>query len=411
MKILHILSQMPDFTGSGKTIQAIIRQARAKGHDNFLVAGIQDDFYFDPALVPADQTRFVRFNGGGDLDFRLPGMSDVMPYPSTVFSSMGPEQISQYEAAFEKAVQWAKDRFSPDIVHSHHLWIVSKIARKVCSDLPMVTSCHGTCLRQASLCPLMGSQMGPWVRQMDGILCLSRHQKDEVRKAHGVLPDNLHVVGAGFEKDLFYPGPKPLEGPVEMVYAGKLSRSKGVVWLLRSLKKLSVQNFRLHLAGSGSGREKDECLELAQSLGDQVVVHGPLSHETLSQLMRQSHLFVLPSFFEGLPLVLMEALSSGCRILTTALPGTREILGDVQSDMVDLLDLPPLQTVDTPFESDLPGLEDDLAKALGHSIHKVLADRQPDFSGLDDIIRSCTWENVFSRMERAYGAIMKRSRQ
>lgn len=84
MRILHILSQMPDFTVSGKKVQAIIRQSCARGHENFLVAGIQGDFKLNPSLLPPDHTDFVRFDHGL-LDFRLPGMSDVMPYPSTIF--------------------------------------------------------------------------------------------------------------------------------------------------------------------------------------------------------------------------------------------------------------------------------------------------------------------------------------
>ena len=73
MKILHILSQMPDFTGSGKTIQAIINQARTKGFKNYLIAGIHKDFEPDPGLVPLEQALYVRFNGH-DLDFPLPGV-------------------------------------------------------------------------------------------------------------------------------------------------------------------------------------------------------------------------------------------------------------------------------------------------------------------------------------------------
>ena len=411
MKILHILSQMPDFTGSGKTIQAIIRQAGARGHANFLVAGIQADFEPDPSLIPLEHTRFVRFNGG-DLDFLLPGMSDVMPYPSTVFSSMTAGQLTRYETAFTACLEEAKEAFDPDLIHTHHLWIVSKIARQVFSDRPMVTSCHGTCLRQYSLCPHIGPGLTESVKAIDRILCLSRHQKDQVQEIHGVDRDRLKIVGVGFDKDLFGFDPrkdtKPETGPVEMAYAGKLSRAKGVPWLVKSLQKVSGREFRLHLAGSGSGPEREECLALAKGLGDRVVVHGALAHDRLADLMREAHLFVLPSFFEGLPLVIMEALSSGCRILATALPGTGEILGESRSDMVDLIELPPLETVDTPFAEDLPGLEEKMTSALESAMDRILSDRQPDMTWARNITRSFTWKTVFSRMETAYDEACRR---
>lgn len=401
MRILHILSQMPDFTGSGKTVQAIIRQSCARGHENFLVAGIQDEFTLDPDLLPPAHTEFVRFNRGS-LDFRLPGMSDVMPYPSTVFSSMTKDQISRYETAFTQALQTAKSKFRPDLIHTHHLWIVSKLARSVFRDLPMVTSCHGTCLRQHYLCSGLDLDIENAMSDIDAVLCLSRHQKQQIMDIHAIDPKKLHVVGAGFEKDLFYFEPKPEKGPVQIVYAGKLSRAKGVPWLLTALKKVAGPDYCLHLAGAGTGQEKEECLALAVNLGDRVKVHGPLSHDRLARLMRQSHLFVLPSFFEGLPLVLMEALSSGCRILTTALPGTREIFEKTRSDMVDLLELPRLETVDTPFQKDLPALEQALAHALEKSMAKADQNRQPDLDKIHQLTRAYTWEGVFAKMQAIY---------
>ncbi|SMD10207.1 Glycosyltransferase involved in cell wall bisynthesis [Desulfocicer vacuolatum DSM 3385] len=405
MKILHILSQMPDFTGSGKTLQAIIKQAEIKGHDNFMVAGIQNDFQPDPNLIHLNHAIFVRFNGI-DLNFPLPGMSDVMPYKSTVFSGMTSESLAQYQRAFKHKIELAKERFNPDIIHTHHLWIASKIAREVFAERPVVTSCHGTCLRQYSLCPEIGTQITGAVKKMDRIFCLSRHQKNQVQQIHGIAPEKIKITGAGFDQNLFNfnakSDTKKNKGPVEILYAGKLSRAKGVPWLLRSLQTLPHLNFRLHLAGSGSGMEKEACLALAWALGDRVILHGALSHNDLACVMRKAHLFVLPSFFEGLPLVIMEALASGCRILTTALPGTREILKDTQSDMVDLIELPELKNIDTPFEKDIPLLEQRLSQGLENSIKIILSSRQPDIRWAKDITHEYTWEKVFSRMEDAY---------
>ncbi len=411
MRILHILSQMPDFTGSGKTLQAIIKQAEARKHQNFMVAGIQDDFQPDPALLPLNHALFVRFNGL-DLDFPLPGMSDVMPYRSTVFSSMDVGSLEQYGEAFKNKMKLAKKRFDPDIIHSHHLWIVSKIAREVFFDRPVVTSCHGTCLRQYSLCPQIGAKITGAVKKIDRIFCLSNYQKDQVKDIHGIDAEKITMVGAGFDGSQFVFNPefdaKSNKGPVEIVYAGKLSRAKGVPWLLRSIQKISRPDFRLHLAGSGSGAEKDECLALAKAMEDRVILHGSLSHEHLADLMKKAHLFVLPSFFEGLPLVIMEALASGCRILTTDLPGTREILKDIESDMVDLMELPALKTIDSPFEKDVPMLERKLSQAIENSMNTILAKRQPDTKWAEEITKNYTWENVFSRMEAIYNDCAKK---
>lgn len=404
MRILHVLSQIPDFTGSGKTVQAILHQAEARGHENFLVAGIQQEFNQEQFFLPQEKTAFLEFNGN-DLEFLLPGMSDVMPYPSTVFSTMSLEQLKRYETGFLNIFQQIKKRFAPELIHSHHLWIVSKLVRRVFPDTPMVASCHGTCLRQYALCPGAGREVHGELGALDAIFCLSESQKEAVQEIHGVNPEKLHVVGGGFDQEQFFPGIKPVEGPVEIVYAGKLSRAKGVPWLLRAMKLVNRDDFRLHLAGSGSGMENQECLELAAGLGARVMVHGALSHHDLAELMRKCHVFVLPSFFEGLPLVLMEALSSGCRLLTTDLPGTCEVLGERQADMVDLISLPPLETVDTPFERDWPALEKELAVALESVIGKSIRQRQPDIAQIKDLTSNYSWEKVFARMEAVYRQI------
>ncbi len=234
MKILHILSQMPDFTGSGKYIQATITHAAKRGHENFLVAGVQGNFELVQGLIPEGNTRFVRFDGM-DLDFLIPGMSDVMPYKSTVFSTLTADQAGQYEIVFKKVLSNAVDLFEPDMIHTHHLWLVSKVARTLFPDLPMVTTCHGTCLRQLSLCPDLGLGVQPSVRKIDRIMSLSQYQKNEIHRIHSIDPNRIDVVGGGYDDALFFHETKPEHGPVELVYAGKLSRAKGVPWLLKSL--------------------------------------------------------------------------------------------------------------------------------------------------------------------------------
>jgi glycosyltransferase involved in cell wall biosynthesis len=174
----------------------------------------------------------------------------------------------------------------------------------------------------------------------------------------------IEVISGGFDPACFSFKPKVFHGVVEMVYAGKLSGPKGLPWLLKSLNQIKEMPFRLHVAGSSTGAERDACIVLARSLKDKCVFHGVLSHADLGKLMQQSHWFILPSFFEGVPLVLMEALACGCRILATALPGVKEIFSTASDQLVRLIELPELETIDRPYEKDEPVLEKQLAKML-----------------------------------------------
>lgn len=405
MRILHILSQLPDFTGSGKYVQAVIKYATGIGCDNFLIAGVQGDFSLAPSVLHPEKTSFVRF-GERDLAFPIPGMSDVMPYKSTVFSSLTANQIKSYKKAFHDIILKAYDKFQPDILHTHHLWLASKTARTLLPEVPMVTTCHGTCLRQLSLCPHLGDEIKESCSMINGIMALSEFQKKQISEIYTIDPGKIDVVGGGYDDTLFFNGVKKSHGPVEIVYAGKLSRAKGIPWLLKSLTRIEHLPWVLHLAGSGSGLENEECLGLAERFSERVIVHGALNHSDLASLMRKSHLFILPSFFEGLPLVLMEALASGCRVITTSLPGTREVLGDSKNNMVEMVELPKLETIDSPFEKDMELLEGRLARVIENNVKKVMKNRQPDMERALKITENYTWKKVFSRIEKVYERAM-----
>lgn len=406
MKILHIISQSPDFTGSGKFIQEMIRQSKACGHENYMVAGAQSDFELPEGLIDEDHCIFVRFDGE-DLNYPIPGMSDVMPYQSTVFSTLGSGQVAEYKKAFKKKIKHAIDIFSPDILHTHHLWIVSAISRKIAPDIPMVTTCHGTCLRQHYLCPDIGVHLKEKLKKIDEIIALSCDQKRTIAKTIGKDISNINVISGGYNQTFFFHESKTFHGVVEMAYAGKLSTTKGVPWLLKSLEQICDLPFRLHMAGSSSGMEKKECLALARKLGPKVVYHGPLNHDQLGKLLRRSHLFILPSFFEGLPLVLLEALACGCRVITTALPGVKEIFGTDHSAMVKMIDLPELKTIDTPYEKDKKSLENQLAGTLRKSIEAVIKNSEPDVETIKSATSQFTWEKIFSRVETIYTRLLK----
>ena len=248
----------------------------------------------------------------------------------------------------------------------------------------MVTTCHGTCLRQHYLCPEVGRAITPDLAKIERIIALSLDQKEKITAAIKSDPARIDVISGGYDEACFFYEPKAFEGTVEILYAGKLSTAKGVPWLLKSLDRIKDRPFRLHLAGSSTGRELETCQALARTLGEKAVHHGPLSHEALGTLMRRCHIFVLPSFFEGLPLVLMEALASGCRIITTVLPGVKEILGIKENPMVRLIHLPELETIDTSHKKDEETFEIQLAETLSQVMEEVMHKVEPDL----DFVRS-----------------------
>ncbi|QTA83529.1 Glycosyltransferase family I N-terminal domain-containing protein [Desulfonema limicola] len=401
LKILHLLSQRPDSTGSGIYIQAMIRESEAWGHENFLVAGVQADHCTETFCLTQDRHFFVNFNAGGLL-YNIPGMSDVMPYKSSRFCDLSEKQIEEYENAFSKTLKKAVERFEPDIIHSHHLWIVTSLAKRLFPEIPLITSCHGSDLRQFQNCLHLRKKVLSGCSQIDFVIALSKIQKKEIIRLYDLCSEKIIVAGAGYNDRLFHVSTKPAPYPVQMVYAGKLSNAKGLPWFLRALGTISSPAWQLHLIGSGTGHEKENCLNLAHKLGNRVVIHGPLSQENLAEIMRQSHILVLPSFYEGLPLVILEGLASGCRIAATMLPGTKEILEDFNADFISLIKIPRLRFIDQPYEEDEKLFEENIRDAVLHQINETLRCPQIDLSSVQDKIDSFTWTGIFKKVQDVY---------
>jgi glycosyltransferase involved in cell wall biosynthesis len=401
MKILHLLSQKPEATGSGIYIQAMIREAARRGHESYLLAGVAQGEGPQPDGLGAAAGEFVRFEGG-DLPYPVVGMSDVMPYPSRRFADLSPPEVEVYERIFADRLLEVAARFQPQVIHSHHLWLLTAVARRILTHLPLVATCHGSDLRQFHFCPHLRPRVLAGCRDLEGIMALSGAQKHDIIRLYDIPGDRIEVVGAGYNEAWFRPRPKPAPDPVHLVYAGKLSRAKGVPWLLRALEGLRHLPWWLDVIGGGSGRERDEILELAAAMEDRVRVWGPRSQEELARIMGQAHLVVLPSFFEGLPLVVLEALASGCRVVTTALPGAVEVLGGYDTEAISMVSPPRLLGQDTPHPEDEAGFVRDLAVALERQILAAREAPEVDRQAVAELLDYYSWSQVFARVEQVY---------
>ena len=401
LKILHIISQHPESTGSGFYLQNILKQSSRTGHENFLIAGISNDLVPDLAAIERKHCLFVNF-GSPPLDFPIPGMSDVMPYPSSRFSSLFKEQLADYDRIFTENIEQAVSMFSPDIIHTHHLWLASSAARRACPQMPMVTSCHSTDLRQLSLCPHLAEQVIDSCSGIDRVLSLSHEQARRISSLHRIQNDRIDIIGGGLDTALFTFQQKAAPPPVEILYAGKLSYAKGVDLFLKAFAAINRTDVHLHLAGSGHGSEERHCLELATKLGNQVTVHGSITQQRLAKLMGRCHIFVLPSYYEGLPLVLLEAVAAGCRIVTTSLPGCLELLAEADDNMAAIVQLERMQTIDQPEPADIPVLASRLREKLTKMVEKVYLEPTPDEKITSRIIAPFDWQSVFQRIEKSY---------
>ncbi|MDQ7823481.1 MAG: glycosyltransferase family 4 protein [Candidatus Eremiobacteraeota bacterium] len=407
MRVLHLLSQKPEATGSGLTVQAVMREGALRGHINYLLAGVSVGER--PLLHSQGELccTYVEFESPG-LPFKVAGMSDVMPYPSTRFCDLTGEQMTLYEECFRDKLNSAVSEFQPDLIHANHLWIITSLARRALPDIPVVATSHGTDVRQFHLCPQHRERVLSGCKGLEAVMVLHNSQREEVQALYGIARERLHVTGTGYDERLFSPGKKE-SGEVQVVYGGKLSRAKGVMPLLEAAALLTDLPWHLHLAGGGAGPEKDEIVERAMVMGGRVTLHGPLPQHELAQLMARSHIFVLPSFYEGFPLVLIEALASGCSLVSTDLPALKELFPGDAPPSLEAIALPPMKGgPDTPDEGALPAFVEALSQALRKQITRRIKETELPAEHFRPFVKGFTWKQVFERIERVYFLALKK---
>ena len=185
-------------------------------------------------------------------------------------------------------------------------------------------------------------------------------------------------------------GEKKKDDVVRIVFAGKIAKKKGVISLFRALSILDYDKgkLKIYLAGStGNQEEYEEILRLARECPYEAVFLGRLLQPELSKVYNNCDIFVLPSFFEGIPLTVIEALACGDRVVMTDLPGIREwLLETAPGADVRYVSLPAMKNTDEPLEEELPEFEKRLAGALMESIAKG-SGGTADVSGI-------SWERI-----------------
>ncbi|HBC93489.1 MAG TPA: glycoside hydrolase, partial [Pelotomaculum sp.] len=154
----------------------------------------------------------------------------------------------------------------------------------------------------------------------------------------------------------------------------------------------------------GSGREYEEILSLAGDCPFETLFTGSLPQTGLGQLMRECHLFIFPSFYEGVSLVTMEVLASGLWVVSNELPGMREWVGPglEEAGIVEYVSLPGLRSLDVPLEEELPAYEKRLANGIVRQLERAKLFPGVPAAGWKEMIVKYSWEAVFSRIENIY---------
>ena len=141
--------------------------------------------------------------------------------------------------------------------------------------------------------------------------------------------EKLAIIHCGIEPALYdrpkIPAP---DGKTRLLFVGRLTAIKGLRVLLEAFTQAHAKNPNLHLTLIGDGDDRAHLESLAAPLGQAVHFAGYRSQEEVADAHRQADIFVLPSFAEGVPVVLMEAMASRTPVITSLVAGIPELVED-----------------------------------------------------------------------------------
>lgn len=426
IRVLRVICQRPYFTGSGinhvnllqKGKQKSIKQASVFGHPvgepNPLSKILDSEHIFPITFLNPKKP-----NNSSDIPFPVVGMSDEMPYESTTFSSFDEEMLEIYLEQFAKQLQAAVSKFQPNIIHSHHLWLVTSLCRVLFPQIPLLATCHNTALRQMELSPQLRDFVKRPTQGIDAIAVIDEIQQKRVEELYdfneGVQGRNQFFhIGQGINTNIFSPPETPnkrdFEDPIKLIYVGKLNYSKGVPQLIRAFKEVAKESsipLQLNIIGSGQGPQKEKIYSMGKECGEEVCFLGQLDQEKLAKYFRKSDLFILPSFYDGFPKVLLEALSSGCRAIMTDLPGIKTTLFNKcgPNQTVQFIPMPKMKTIDEPLPEEIPEFVENLKTLIKKQI-SFIREQEDNLEYAQEIRRAFGWDALFQAYFKKYQQLL-----
>lgn len=231
----------------------------------------------------------------------------------------------------------------PDAVGTR--WLARRLG------LPYVVKVHGSDLNALAPSGMRRRQVVTALHDAAAVISVSRALGDKATEL-GVPAERLHVIYNGVDAALFRPGDRadargalglPSSGRV-VLYAGNLKPEKGCLDLLDAFASAPDMpaDCRLAFVGDGPARSALARRRDEHGLGERVILAGARPHAELPTWMQAADLLCLPSHSEGVPNVVLEAMSCGLPVVATRVGGIPEVLPDLAGIMVPPRDVPAL---------------------------------------------------------------------
>ena len=228
------------------------------------------------------------------------------------------------------------------------------------------------------------------LHQADVIIAVSRSCAEELTRFYR-LDKGITVVGAGVDSTVFTPAREKQMGEPYILYTGRWETRKGLVDLIESARYVCQKhsNMKYVLVGKGTIEKMLRTMVSKLELEQNFSFVGYVSDRNrLIEYYRNATIYILPSYYEGLPTSLLEAMACGIPSIATNVEGNSEVITDGETGL-----LVPPRDPKSLAEATLKLLDDEELR------HRIGA------NGREHVANNYDWESIIDRIESIYSAI------
>lgn len=336
MKIAYILNTYPQ--PSHSFIRREIRALEAAGHEvlRFAMRATSDTLVEPQDTFEASKTDYVLGEGAG-------------PIAKCVW-----QMLRKDAAAFFGAVQvaWKMGRASEVGVLRHLIYLAEACYVAARCEAEKVSHAHAHFGTNATAVALLAHMLGGpeysftvhGPEEFDSPRALSlgikmHHAAFTIAISHfgrsqlcrWAVPDDwdrIEVVHCGIEPANFAQIIPLTKGPRRLVAIGRFVEQKGQLALVAALAQVANKDVHLTLIGDGEMRGQIEASIAKHKLKDRITLTGWVDEARVQSEITTAHALIMPSFAEGLPMVVMEAMAAARPVIATYIAGTPELVKD-----------------------------------------------------------------------------------
>lgn len=303
-----------------------------------LAKSLKDSGHKVQIIIPENTTKIEQIEGvkvnpvffkykeeiPGQLPFNFPCFT-THPRSIFTFGQLTEEQLNKYENAFKAKIREVVNTFKPDIIHSGHVWILSSIATEF--NIPTIISSHGTDIIGYDSWKQFHRYCSNAVEKCENIVTISESNNKQVLQRFPYAKDKTITIINGYDQEIF--SRKKYDKQLILnklginnkydnivLLSGRLVQVKGIDILLKAAKIYEKENIVTLIAGEGILHAELEKLAKDLKLKN-VFFLGAKTQNELNELYNIADVTVLSSRYEGLALVVIEALACGTPVVVT----------------------------------------------------------------------------------------------